>query len=228
MQRCTCSAFSTPTEGRAWCDYRHLKTITLAEVLHSSLRSMDARQRATRAAHVITDILPNSFPAKLGLNETLPREAENPALGADHRPDRRSTGAGQPLTQGLWACWMHADPIRQPVIGRTTAINSPTALHPSLARAQPDTRMLRHRRPTGGKRHPALPGQKGHGGRCSGCTCGVVHAARRRGIHWPATGRGCESPGAGSAAPACLVAGSAEADAGGSLPIPRRPACAVA
>ncbi|WP_202757713.1 Rap1a/Tai family immunity protein [Delftia acidovorans] len=54
------------TEGRAWCDYRHLKTITLAEVLHSSLRSMDARQRATRAAHVITDILAKQFPCQTG------------------------------------------------------------------------------------------------------------------------------------------------------------------
>ncbi|MCB4789978.1 hypothetical protein LGR64_27150 [Delftia sp. Lp-1] len=54
------------TEGRVWCDYQHFKTITLAEVLHSGLSKLDLKQRESRAAHVISDILGKEFPCKGG------------------------------------------------------------------------------------------------------------------------------------------------------------------
>jgi hypothetical protein len=54
------------TEGRVWCDYQHFKTITLAEVLHSGLSKLDLKQRESRAAHVISDILEREFPCKGG------------------------------------------------------------------------------------------------------------------------------------------------------------------
>ncbi|NMG70436.1 Rap1a/Tai family immunity protein [Parazoarcus communis] len=45
------------TEGIVWCDYYHIKTISLDEIVYEGMRKADAGQLQKRAALVITDIL---------------------------------------------------------------------------------------------------------------------------------------------------------------------------
>lgn len=52
------------TEGRAWCDYRTLKTITLREQVFESLKKVAKQKAKERAATVIVDALAQSFPCR--------------------------------------------------------------------------------------------------------------------------------------------------------------------
>lgn len=52
------------TEGIAWCDYYHIKTISLNEAVYEGLRKADSTRLRKRAALVITDILKKDLSCK--------------------------------------------------------------------------------------------------------------------------------------------------------------------
>ena len=52
------------TEGRAWCDYQTLKTVSLREHLYEHLRKLPSQRLDERASDVITEALSLSFPCK--------------------------------------------------------------------------------------------------------------------------------------------------------------------
>lgn len=52
------------TEGIAWCDYYHIKTISLNEAVYDGLKKANSTQLRKRAALVITDILKQNHSCK--------------------------------------------------------------------------------------------------------------------------------------------------------------------
>jgi hypothetical protein len=52
------------TEGRLWCDYKTLKTITLREFVFEYFKKQPAARMQERASRVIEDALRSSFPCK--------------------------------------------------------------------------------------------------------------------------------------------------------------------
>jgi len=52
------------TEGIAWCDYHHVKTISLDEEVFEGMKKADSTQLGKRAAFVITDILKKRLSCK--------------------------------------------------------------------------------------------------------------------------------------------------------------------
>ena len=52
------------TEGTVWCDYYHIKTISLDEIIYSSFKEIDEKQMKKRASLVITDILKKRLSCK--------------------------------------------------------------------------------------------------------------------------------------------------------------------
>lgn len=52
------------TEGRAWCDYKTLKTVSLHEHLYGHFRKLPPQRLDERASDVITEALALAFPCK--------------------------------------------------------------------------------------------------------------------------------------------------------------------
>jgi hypothetical protein len=52
------------SEGRSWCDYKTLKTITLREFVHEYLKKLPAERARERASAVIEEALNKSFSCK--------------------------------------------------------------------------------------------------------------------------------------------------------------------
>jgi hypothetical protein len=52
------------TEGIAWCDYYHIKTISLNEAVYEGLKKADSSMLRKRAALVITNILKEDLSCK--------------------------------------------------------------------------------------------------------------------------------------------------------------------
>jgi len=52
------------TEGRAWCDYRTLKTITIDERLFTELKKVDGPALQQRASKTLIAILSKQFPCR--------------------------------------------------------------------------------------------------------------------------------------------------------------------
>lgn len=55
------------TEGRIWCDYKTLKTITLNEFIFEHMKKLTPTQLERRASTVIEESLEKSFPCKAKL-----------------------------------------------------------------------------------------------------------------------------------------------------------------
>jgi hypothetical protein len=51
-------------EGKSWCSYRKLKTISINETIFSDLKPLVEVKKNERAAYVITDILSKKFPCR--------------------------------------------------------------------------------------------------------------------------------------------------------------------
>ncbi len=54
------------TEGRSWCDYGTIKSITLREFVFEHFRKQSPQALQRRAAHVIEEALTTSFPCRSG------------------------------------------------------------------------------------------------------------------------------------------------------------------
>jgi len=52
------------TEGREWCGYRIVKSISILEILHNGLKDISPSRHDERAAYVIADILKRRLPCK--------------------------------------------------------------------------------------------------------------------------------------------------------------------
>ncbi len=52
------------TEGTDWCDYRHVKTVSLDEEVYEGMKKADPAQLQKRAAFIIRDILRKRLPCK--------------------------------------------------------------------------------------------------------------------------------------------------------------------
>lgn len=52
------------TEGKAWCSYNQLKTVTINEFVFEYLKKQPAEKLKTRASTLIEEALHHSFPCK--------------------------------------------------------------------------------------------------------------------------------------------------------------------